>query len=391
MNRIAEKARMAGFDTLILGVRDDHGFAPYESDHSPRVREADPEYPAGYDLVASGIRAAREEGLGILLAYPTFCEGHLGANQPRIGLAFRHPDWMVHVIGIRDGKTEIRPLDRPDPGFRSPTAIDQEALIWVSPSHPEVVAHELAVLGELMDRYPADGVVLDRARYLGVASDFSPGSRLRFEAHRGAKVERWPDDVATVVDGTPPTLRPGPLYGPWMQWRVETIHAFMSEVRALMDRTPGRKFANYAGSWYPIYDQLGVNWADPDTVPPYPHAGPGYQAAGFARLLDLAISGLYYPEVEESEALALGHKYWYSVRGAARMALDATRHVRPLLGGLYLMQYRENPAQCIRAIRACLADTDGVMVFDVSHIEDFDWWPVITTALRDAPPGEVTG
>ncbi len=382
VDEMVHRCKEAGLDTIILGVRDDHGLAPYPSRVLGTTHHGDPKYPGDYDLVQSGIDAARAHGMRIFAAYPTFCEGHLGTAP--VGMAFAHPDWVVHLMGCQDGQVGLRPATDPDPSFRSPTAIDAHSLVWVNPAHPEVVAHEIAAITELMDRYPLDGIVLDRARYLGVAADFSPTSRRLFEAHLGERLPEWPGSVAALRDGQPkPAIVPGPYYPQWMEWRAANITAFMRQVRAVLDRTPGRVFANYTGSWYPLYDQMGVNWADPDTVPPYPHAGPGYQATGFARVPDLSISGVYYPEVTEQEALDQGKPYWYSVRGAARMAREVTRDARPIWGGLFLLQYRDQPDRFQEAVRGALEASGGLMLFDLCYLADYDWWEALSEALAD--------
>ncbi len=380
MERVTQQAQRCGIDTLILGARDDNGFAAYRSEIVPHAHAADPTYPDGYDLVATGLEAARRHGLRILLAFPTFCEGRLGGSNA--GMAFQHPDWVVHLIGLEDGMLGIRPATDPRPSFQSPTSIDAHSMVWVNPAHPAVLSHELSLIAELMDRYPVDGIVLDRARHLGGAADFSPTSHDLFTSFLGHSVSPWPEAVCTLRPGDPkPEVVPGPYYPQWMEWRVRTITAFIRRVRSIMDRTPDRVFANYTGSWYPLYDQMGVNWADPSVPPPFPHAGPGYQAAGFARIVDLSISGLYYPEVEEDEASALGRPYWYSVRGAARMAKTMTADARPIWGGLYLLQYRDEPERFQAAVRAALEATNGVMLFDLCYLQQYGWWDRLREVL----------
>ena len=62
--------------------------------------------------------------------------------------------------------------------------------------------------------------------------------------------------------------------------------------------------------------------------------------------------------------------------------------------GLYALSYQGHPDRFARAIKAAAASTQGVMIFDMSQIIQYDWWHVIADAFAGSaaqPPSLVPG
>jgi hypothetical protein len=55
----------------------------------------------------------------------------------------------------------------------------------------------------------------------------------------------------------------------------------------------------------------------------------------------------------------------------------------PVIGGLYVEQYKGFPEQFKRAVQMCLDKTDGLMIFDIVHIINFGWWDVLEDAIKN--------
>jgi hypothetical protein len=49
---------------------------------------------------------------------------------------------------------------------------------------------------------------------------------------------------------------------------------------------------------------------------------------------------------------------------------------------LYVDQYGSNPDQFSKAVKMCMAKSDGVMIFDIVHIINKDWWDVLKNAIK---------
>ncbi len=76
--------------------------------------------------------------------------------------------------------------------------------------------------------------------------------------------------------------------------------------------------------------------------------------------------------------------WWYSVDGSAKIAMRVINGVVPAYGSLYVQQYldKHNPKQFVRAIRADLRLTDGVMIFDLVHLDKYGWWKYAKEGLE---------
>src|SRR3972149_5674605 len=98
-------------------------------------------------------------------------------------------------------------------------------IVYANPAHPEVQLYELAVLWEIVSQYAVDGIVLDRARYADLTTDFSDLSRARFEAVLGRPMANWPEEIVQVSsDGI---LQPEALFASWVAWRASVIRGFV--------------------------------------------------------------------------------------------------------------------------------------------------------------------
>ena len=67
--------------------------------------------------------------------------------------------------------------------------------------------------------------------------------------------------------------------------------------------------------------------------------------------------------------------------GVAQEALSAVRDEIPLYGSLYLIQYKDNPEMFRQSIRASLAATGSVMIFDLVYVEEYGWWKILEEEL----------
>lgn len=86
-------------------------------------------------------------------------------------------------------------------------------LSWLCPTDPANLELELALVGEMLDLYPLDGVQFDYTRFPNRSTCFCEGCRERFQEQTGLTVGSWPDDAA-------PT---GSLGDGYSAWRIERI------------------------------------------------------------------------------------------------------------------------------------------------------------------------
>ncbi|MDR7523788.1 MAG: family 10 glycosylhydrolase [Armatimonadota bacterium] len=371
---VVARARAAGIDTLIPEAKNAWGFVIYESDIAPHIRTLPVPlagtpapstwYPQAFDALAVLIEEAHAAGLQVHAAVNVFGEGLVVTPGVRlVGTLERHPEWMsVHVRAGADGRAAFVPSFAAGP------------IAFANPAHPEAQLYELAVLWEVVSRYHVDGIVLDRARYAGLDSDFSALSRAQFEAFTGRPVAGWPDDIIRLKDRG---LRPGPRFSEWVAWRASVIRAYVRAASRLVRRVrPGLPVAMYVGAWYPVAFEVGQNWARPDAPPLFEAWSPAWSQASLLPDLDYLIVGLYYRTVTRWEALQRRQPLWRSVVGGAVLSRDLTEGT-PLLGGIWFALHRGNRAAGEGAVRAAMRIADGLMAFDLSDVQVGDWWGVL--------------
>lgn len=382
VNKILDKIVNAGVTDIVVGVKLVSGEVLYPSKYAPQVFNWQGEHrDSTYDYLGTIIPAAHKRGLKVYLCMNTFSEGWKGKDRGPIYST--HPDWQSQVYTPQG----MMPITKSKKGFAA----------FVNPIQPQARQYELNIIKELATKYPVEGIVLDRARYNGINSDFTDLSRKTFEKFIGKKVEHWPEDIFTwhqKADGEWET-KPGKLYKQWLLWRVKVIYDFFKDARdAVKSADPNKEFTTYVGAWYPLYYDVGVNWAskDYDVSKDYDWALPDYQKYGYAELLDYLMVGCYFYDVNISElnkrpeaqnrkrpeaGLEKEKKaYWYSVEGSAQIAMKVVMGKIPVYGGLYVQQYKDknDPAQFVKAMKMVQKETDGIMVFDLVHLEKFGWW-----------------
>jgi len=124
-------------------------------------------------------------------------------------------------------------------------------LAWLCPSHPDNVALELKAIGEVLDRYPVDGIHLDYVRYPDDNACFCAGCRRRFGQWLGEKIHDWPKSAQS-----------GNLNGKYNAWRCEQITAFVRAVQTIA-RQSGSNI-RVSAAVYPEYpgciNSIGQDW-----------------------------------------------------------------------------------------------------------------------------------
>jgi hypothetical protein len=260
----------------------------------------------------------------------------------------------------------------------------QQIPLMMNLHHPEVQQYALSIVEELVRKYDIDGVLYDdRLRYSGLNGDFSPLARERFEAYVGQKLN-WPDDVFKFTTNAQLTrgVRPGRFYDAWMLWRALQMRNWVARARETVKRErKNALFGIYAGSWYGEYPSYGANYASPDLQAGFWFHTRSFAKTGFAPLLDMLITGTYYPVTTIHEAMSGGTPPGRTVEAGGQLSNFVARDECWTYAGIMLQDYRGNKAAVERALVAATASTQGVMVFDLSHdIEPM--WEVFERAFR---------
>lgn len=385
-----ERVRSIGFDNVVVDVKSIMGEVLYDSRIAPYMSPFDgTERPRDYDMMAWFIKYGHELGMNVFASLNVFCGGH---NHMGRGIIYAdRKDWQ----SICYEKGKLVPISRIKKNYNG----------MLNPADPAVQEYELAILKEFVSAYPqCDGLIFDRVRYDGMTSDFSPLSRSLFEEFLGHAVENFPEDILSWYDSKGRLRREwarGKYFKEWCEWRAGVIHDFVERAhRELKAINPNLQIGDYTGAWYPTYYQVGVNWAADSYDPSadFDWATPTYKNTGYAQLLDVYMTGLYYSHItmedidkatgrlkeQSSEAgLHLELKYCYSVEGGGKLATEITRGVVPVIGSIYVEQYLGQMKKFAPAVEQSIHSTAGVMVFDISHLNKHSLWKDLERAMRN--------
>lgn len=375
-NNIMDKCVEAGLGSIILAVKDTTGFGIYNSSVVPHYSKLDSDFKEK-DYLQEYIEMAHSKGLKLYAGVDVFAEGRVGSPN-KLSPGFIHQDWQSCMYGVdEDFNPVIRSIGNLQ-GIRTTGSIDDFHEIFVNPAKDEVRNYEKSIIEELVKNYELDGIVLDRVRFVGLGADFSDYTKDKFEEYIGSEVENWPQDIYTLVEKQGEIEAEfGHLFGKWIAFRASLIKRFIVDIKNMMDELGKEiELVDYTGSWYPLYYLVGANWARAGYIPEeYPWVDEKYGETGYAEYLNKLLSGFYYEDVTIAEAKE--HEkpaYWYSVEGSGDMLKKVVGDSVPFAGSLFLKQYEKNPEQFKKAIEMCFKKSSGCMLFDLSYIEDYDWW-----------------
>ena len=383
-----QKCKAVGVTDVVIDVKPITGEVLYKSNIAPFLNEwKGYTRSTNFDLLQTAIVEGHKLNLKVHASINVFSGGHSQFNK---GIIYTtHPEWQSQNY-LDTGITLISKIKTKYSGM-------------LNPANPAVQAYELSILGELVKKYPLlNGVMLDRVRYDGLEADFSALSKRIFEKYIGKKVNDFPADIFSYKNEHGKNIKvPGKYYKEWLEWRANIIYNFFKKARAVAKKNnPKIIFGDYTGAWYPTYYEVGVNWASNkyDVAKDYPEwATKKYQQYGYAELLDLYSSGCYFYEVTKKEVadsnsikaarteagMSNQKAPWYSVEGSAEMAMKITMNAAPLLGSVYVDQYKQNSEQFTNAMQMCLDKTNGLMIFDLVHIVEKNWWNTIKNLQKN--------
>ncbi|MCA5004380.1 alpha amylase family protein [Sphingobacterium bovistauri] len=379
------KSKEAGVTDIVIDVKPITGEVLYASKIAPVMKSWGKEGTTkdlSWDMLSVFIEEGHKLGFKVHASTNVFVAGHNYYDRGVVYEDSTKSDWQTlsylpkGMVKITDQKNKYSAM--------------------INPALKQVRDYELSILKELVSSYPKlDGIILDRVRFDNLNADFSDSSKIVFENYIGQKVENFPSDIYTFEGEE---RKDGKLYKQWLEWRASIIHDFIYTAREeLKSINPNIIFGDYTGSWYPLYFDVGVNFASKEYDPSgeFDWATANYKNYGYAEALDLFTTGNYYFEVEKSEltahndttkktlesGLVVAKEDWYTVEGSAELVNKVTMGKTPVYAGLFVEQYKDNPAQFVKALKMCRAKSQGAMIFDIVHIINYGWWDELKEGL----------
>lgn len=386
-----DKVKKLGFTDVVIDIKPITGEVLYKSKIAPQMTEWNKvKRDASFNYLQFFIDEGHKRKLKVHASANTFVAGHNFFDRG--------------VMYSDKNKSSWQSVNYTDSGMVKISLLKHKYSTMLNPALKEVQDYEISIFKELAGMYPKlDGIILDRVRYDCIEADFSSASKKLFEIYIGRTVNKFPDDIYKWgKDSTGAKIRiDGPLFKQWLEWRASVIYNFIRNAKAEIKKVNKHiTFGDYTGAWYPTYYEVGVNWAsrkyDPSSE--YDWATRNYKNYGYAELLDVYTTGNYFFEVTKDELISSdkgntqrteagmhkGKEYWYSVEGSAELVNKVLNKAVPVYAGLYVDQYKGNKEQFVKALKMCLKKSDGLMVFDIVHIINNNWWD----ALEQITPGK---
>lgn len=254
-----------------------------------------------------------------------------------------------------------------------------ESTKFFNPANDEVQSYLCDMLKDLA-RYNLDGIFLDRARFLGMQSDFSDDTREKFQKYlKNVNIANYPDDILEKGANSLPSNYPKYLTL-WLEFRVKVIYDFMGKARTVIKSVnPNIKFGVYVGGWYSTYYDVGVNWASAkyNTSLHFQWATKKYQDYGYAAYMDQMLIGAY------ASPLRVNGTTEWTMAGFCALAKDKIRNDCPIVAGgpdvgnwdpnNQATTEQKNQA-IVNSVKACMDVCDGYFLFDMIHLKQANQW-----------------
>lgn len=354
-----DKTKMTGFNHIVVDVRPVYGDVLYKKTSLMTELTTVNGFSRtlSWDYLQFFIDEAKKRDLKVTVSTTIFPAGRPDTKE---GMVYRDASWAGKTSIQHTSKGMLKEMDDPS-----------KVAAFLNPALPEVQEFALKFIRELVTNYDFDGYALDYCRYLSIDSDFSDESRKLFEAYIGEGVTNFPDDIFYWKDGQ---RHFGKYAKKWFEFRSKVIHDFVKKAKEeIKMHKPAVQLEYWAASWYGALYAQGQNWASKKYDPSveYPAwASSDYKKTGFAEHLDAFIIGTYLEKVygmNDAESIEYG-----LARGKRLLQGDCKMY-----GSIYALNYKDIED----AAYVCLMQSDGLMVFDIVQVIQFDLWDELKRAI----------
>lgn len=354
-----DKAKYVGFTDVVVDVKPIHGKVLYKSKFIPELNTVNGfSRNLDWDYLQFFIEEAHQRGLKVMVSTTIFPAGN---TADRTGWVYEDKRW--------DGKTTIQ--YKKDGRLLDIRDDKTKVAAFLNPLDPDVRKYVFDMIKEIVSKYDIDGYALDYCRFADVESDFSATSRAAFEKYIGKKVSQFPEDIFYYKNQERIL---GPLAKEWFEFRSKTIHDYVKESHFLIKSLkPHVKLDYWAASWYYSVYQNGQNWASKEYDPSNDAswASKNYKNTGFAEYLDAFQIGTYLNTIygkDDPESIE------YGIARGKRLVGKASK----VYGTIYALNHKNNIAD---AIDVCLTQSEGLMVFDIVQVIEFNLWNSIKEGI----------
>jgi uncharacterized lipoprotein YddW (UPF0748 family) len=354
------------FNEAYVDVKPGIGYALYNSDFLPKLTKwGNQTVNRDWDYLQFWIDEAEKFDIKIIASISAL---GFGSSNLQEGLVYDDHRW--------DGKTQMAMVNN-DPKHiedcREREGIDAA---FLNPVHSEVQNLVISIMGEIVTKYPKlKGVCLDYCRWYNNDSGryygFEPATISAFETWSGVKVNSL-NDIITDKGGM------GPLFAQWTEFRTMTITNLITSIRTKVKSiNPKMELHLWASAHWGSRYSVSQNWASKKYVPAGGQYTATYKNTGFADQLDVFSMGAYAEAVWKTEAPGSD----WSVENFVNTFDNYIKGDCKVCGSISSYSYGGKASSCTDAVYLCLKKTDGVMVFELSHVINGNQWNAIKQGI----------
>ena len=230
---MVKSARAGHFNTLLVQVRG-RGDSYFNGGLEPRATVLDAQ-PDSFDPLALALKTAHAQGIRVHAWIDVgLVSSAVWLPASRAHVVYRHPEWLMvpralaRDMALLDSKSQLY-LDKLTRWTKAQSG-DVEGL-YVSPIPEEAADATVAVVADVVARYPVDGVHLDYVRYPNEEFDYS---RAALEAFR-AEVLRGLDPAAArekeLTVGQDLVAWPEAFPDQWRTFRLDRLTNLVARIR----------------------------------------------------------------------------------------------------------------------------------------------------------------
>ena len=359
VDRYLDLAQKVGFNGVVLDIKGTSGAVMYDSDFLLKCQTVSGVDISSldYDFVQYFVDECHRRNMRITLST---CIMPFG--DPRY---YNLEPWkdLYAVEYLPQGLVDIR------------TDNTSGVFDFLNPCRPEVTAYAKRMAAEIVSKYDIDGYALDYCRYMDYNSDFSEYTHKAMEEYFGETIDGWPECVYSWPAGNPSrtSFNAGNYYNKFCEFKAATVTNLIKEIRDTVKAVnPKVDLEYWASAWWPCVG-TGQNWASPDRdrTSTYWWGTPDYYKTGFAKYLDIFQLGAY-----TSNVYGTGTE---SIQGLIIQGKSLIRKNCTMYGTISAAT--DGKFKMADACYLCLSETDGLMVFDLSHVVGNSWWSEIKKGI----------
>jgi uncharacterized lipoprotein YddW (UPF0748 family) len=231
-----DTARDAGFNTLIVQVRG-RGDAYYQSRHEPRAALLSGD--SSFDPFALLVQRAHRAGLKVHAWVNVNLVSDAVLPVARKHIVYTHPEWLMVPRPLAATLAEMNPKGPEYLRQLSEYAkarSDRVEGLFLSPVHEGAVDHTLKVIGDIVARYPVDGIHLDYIRFPNDEFDYGEDALEEFRSEVDDAVSRAERrELSSRAKGRP-LFYTEMFPQRWQQFRRARLTSLLERIRSAVKR-----------------------------------------------------------------------------------------------------------------------------------------------------------